>query len=109
MTSWISPNESSPTPDPMRAASARVPSASSLSAEALPTSASRLTMPLSAMPASRPSRPSMLAAIRPTASAGEDSGVAPRMLTERSWASSADRSDRTSVAVTAAADTACAD
>jgi hypothetical protein len=56
----------------------------------------------------RVSRPSVLAAIRPTASAGDDNGVAPRMLTERSCASRADSSDRASVIVTAADDTAWA-
>ena len=109
MTSWTSPIESWPTPEPRRAARDWVLSASSPSAVALAASASRLPLALSAMSETRPSRPSMLAAIRPTASAGDDNGVAPRMLTERSCASRADRAERASVIVTAAAATACAD
>ncbi len=47
--------------------------------------------------------------MRPTASAVPDSGWAPRMLTARSWASSDPRPVRTSVMVSAADETACAD
>jgi hypothetical protein len=50
----------------------------------------------------------MLVTIRPTASADDDKGIAPKMLTERSCASNADRSDRISAVVRTADDTASA-
>ena len=72
-------------------------------------SVSRLPSRPVAIALRRVSRPSTLVWMRPTASAVADNGWAPRMLTARNWASSDSRPVRTSVMVSAADETACAD
>ena len=106
MTCWTSAIESRPKLGPRPLASPLVLSASSRSDDPFPARASRFALSPSATSVSSASRPSMLVTIRPTASADDDNGVAPRKLTERSCVSSADRSDRASAVVRTAADTA---
>jgi inosine-uridine nucleoside N-ribohydrolase len=94
MAICTSPSESSTTPEPRRVAIASVLSASRSSEVAFAASAPLFAVKATPMRESWVSMPSRLAEIFPTASAAEPNGVAPRMLTDRSCASSADRSAR---------------